>query len=227
MPLEQTGNAITFYAFYTDSGQGKTGLTVTASVIEVQVDGTATEIVTDAAATEVGRGVYRYLLASGSVGEEGEYIAIFETSGTVDQDHIAACWVIERAGIENLDASIQTVDTVADGIKAVTDNLPDSGALSTIDTNVGAILADTGTDGVAISQSVQQAIADEVLTRGVGNVEDSAESASLGELLLGAFESEIDEDADEWVIYKTDHITVFARRTLTLSNSARLITGVT
>lgn len=53
-----------------------------------------------------------------------------------------------------LDGKIDTLDTVADGIKAVTDNLPDSGALSslataaalaTVDTNVDAILVDTGT----------------------------------------------------------------------------------
>lgn len=51
-------------------------------------------------------------------------------------------------------ADIATVDTVADGIKAVTDNLPDSGALTslatasalaTVDGNVDAILVDTGT----------------------------------------------------------------------------------
>ena len=41
--------------------------------------------------------------------------------------------------------SVNTVDTVVDGIKAVTDNLPDSGALTTIDTNIDAILVDTGT----------------------------------------------------------------------------------
>ena len=51
-------------------------------------------------------------------------------------------------------ATIATVDTVVDGIKAVTDNLPDSGALSslatasalaTVDTNVDSVLVDTGT----------------------------------------------------------------------------------
>jgi len=61
-------------------------------------------------------------------------------------------------------AALATVDTVVDaikavtdnlpdsgslndlaGIKAVTDNLPDSGALTTIDSNVDAILVDTGT----------------------------------------------------------------------------------
>jgi len=41
-------------------------------------------------------------------------------------------------------AALTTVDTVVDGIKAVTDNLPDSGALTTLLNNVAAVLADTG-----------------------------------------------------------------------------------
>lgn len=40
-------------------------------------------------------------------------------------------------------ADLATVDTVVDGIKAVTDNLPDSGALTTISTSVTNIVADT------------------------------------------------------------------------------------
>ena len=51
-------------------------------------------------------------------------------------------------------SALTTVDSVADGIKAVTDNLPDAGALTslatasalaTVDSNVDAILVDTGT----------------------------------------------------------------------------------
>lgn len=45
-----------------------------------------------------------------------------------------------EANIGNLDASIATVDTVVDAIKAVTDNLPNSGALS----DLATILTDTG-----------------------------------------------------------------------------------
>lgn len=63
-----------------------------------------------------------------------------ETMGTVETN------------IDNCDAPISTVDTVVDAIKAVTDNIPDSGALSTIDGKidtidgiVDAILVDTGT----------------------------------------------------------------------------------
>lgn len=53
-----------------------------------------------------------------------------------------------------LDGKLNTIDTVVDAIKAITDNLPDSGALTsiaqasalgTVDANVDAILVDTGT----------------------------------------------------------------------------------
>ena len=58
------------------------------------------------------------------------------------------------ATLSTIEGKVDTVDTVADGIKAVTDNLPDSGALSslatasalaTVDTNVDSVLVDTGT----------------------------------------------------------------------------------
>ena len=44
-------------------------------------------------------------------------------------------------GLGALKALIDTVDTVADAVKAVTDNLPNSGALSDIDTGVNAVEA--------------------------------------------------------------------------------------
>lgn len=45
----------------------------------------------------------------------------------------------------NLNAPVGTVDTVVDAIKAVTDNLPNSGALTDLSGDVSAILTDTGT----------------------------------------------------------------------------------
>ncbi|MGD8499061.1 MAG: hypothetical protein PVJ86_00345 [Phycisphaerales bacterium] len=130
MPIEQLSNAIIFYAFYTNDGVGETGLTVTIDVYE----GTnGTPIVNGGSATELAGGLYYYTLTSGSVDAVGEYVAVFKTtSEDVDQKHLPAIWTIGRAGVENLDAPIATVDTVADAIKAVTDNLPDSGALTSI-----------------------------------------------------------------------------------------------
>jgi 5-hydroxyisourate hydrolase-like protein (transthyretin family) len=96
--LEQTGNALIFYAHYIESKVGKTGLTVTVDVYR-----NGTEIVTAGNTTEVGDGLYKYQLASGSNNAEGEYICIFKTAtSTVDQQHIPALWVVNKAGTEYL-----------------------------------------------------------------------------------------------------------------------------
>lgn len=210
MPIEQVGNAVTFPAFYTNNGLGATGLTVTVDVWEIQADGTSTKIVSAGSATEVGGGAYRYVLAAGSVDEIGEYVAIFMTAGTVDQAHIASSWTIGRAGIENLDAVISSRGTEA--------------KQDIIDTNVDAILLDTGTDGVAISQAVRQAIADEILSRGIANVEDAADATSLATLVLAAFESVI--VGALWTIYKTDHSTTFTTKPVVTSPAADPIVEV-
>lgn len=118
--IEQIGNALVFYAFYTTLGIGQTGLTVSVDVYK-----NGLSLLSNQAASEVGGGIYMYTLASGSVDAEGEYIAIFKTvTVTVDQQHLPALWVVEKAGVENLNAPIATVDTVVDAIKAKTDNLP-------------------------------------------------------------------------------------------------------
>ena len=107
MPLEQTGVALTFYAFYVASKQGVTGLTVTVDVWRVNTSASPTQVVTAGSATAVGGGLYLYQLASASVTVEGEYVAIFKTtSSTPDQQHIPAIWVVSKAGTEYLDASV-------------------------------------------------------------------------------------------------------------------------
>ena len=96
--LEQTANALMFYAHFVETKVGKTGLTVTVDVYR-----NGTEIVTGGSATEVGDGLYSYTLSSGSNNAEGEYICIFKTAtSTVDQQHIPALWVVNKAGTEYL-----------------------------------------------------------------------------------------------------------------------------
>ena len=107
MPLEQTGVALTFYAFYVASKQGVTALTVTVDVWRINTSASPTQVVTAGSATAVGGGLYLYQLASASVTVEGEYVAIFKTtSSTPDQQHIPAIWVVSKAGTEYLDASV-------------------------------------------------------------------------------------------------------------------------
>lgn len=109
MSWEQIGNEIVFSAFYVESKIGKTGLTVTVDVYR-----NGTQIVTGGSAVEVGGGLYTYALASGSVTVAGEYLAVFKTAtATVDQQHIPSAWLVGRAGVENLDQSVNAVNNNA------------------------------------------------------------------------------------------------------------------
>lgn len=109
MSWEKLTQDITFYAFYLASKVGKTGITVTVDVWEHTRAGTATEIVTGGSATEIGDGLYKYVLSSASVDAIGEYIAVFKTAdATVDAQHIPAIWIVGRSGVENLDAAVSS-----------------------------------------------------------------------------------------------------------------------
>ncbi len=120
------------------------------------------------------------------------------------------------------------LDLLIDAIKAVTDALPDAGALN----DLAAILADTNelqTDDVpgliaALNDPTAIAIADAVLSRGVANVEDAADTTSLAALVLAAFESSV--AGAVWTIRKTGGAN-FVVKTVTLDGAAAPIVGVT
>ena len=125
MSWEKLTQDITFYAFFVASKQGKTGITVTVDVWEHTRAGVATEIVNGGSATEIGDGLYKYVLSAASVDAIGEYVAVFKTAdSSVDQQHIPALWVVGRSGVENLDAAISsrnattppTANAIADAI---------------------------------------------------------------------------------------------------------------
>jgi hypothetical protein len=146
--LEQIGNQIKFVAFFTDGGEGKTGLTVTVDVRNPA----GTLIQTGIAATEIGGGLYSHTLTSGSTTTEGEYTAIFKTAGTVDQAHLPSLWSIGRAGIECLDATITSVSGGSGSIEyteTVTDenDNPLDGVAVTVrpENNVAATATASGT----------------------------------------------------------------------------------
>lgn len=70
--LDQLGNPEGFEAFYTVGGVAKIGLSVTVNVR----DPTGVQIVTGAAATEVGDGFYTYTLAASQATTAGTYRAV-------------------------------------------------------------------------------------------------------------------------------------------------------
>ena len=108
-------------------------------------------------------------------------------------------------------------------ITEIQNGLATSAALATVDANVDQILLDTGTDGVVISTSQAQALADEVLKRSVTNTQDSADAHSLAAIVLGILESS--RSSTTWTIKKTDG-TPFTTKTLTLDSEADPVIGV-
>lgn len=183
---ENSGNSVIYYAHYTEGGVNKTGLTVTITVYEVIRDGTKTEVVTDGACTEIGAGLYRYLLASASVDAAAEYIGVFHTATEgVDAQDIPAMWVIDRAGTEKLDTGItladdaitaskfdestafplKSADTGATQVARVgadSDTLETlSGEIAAVKAETAAILDDTGTSGVLLSTRALGSIFDD------------------------------------------------------------------
>ena len=101
--IAQIGESLRFQAAYLAAGVGATGLTVTATVYSPA----GTALITGDAGTEVGDGLYSYVLAGASVTTVGEYTAVFKTvSAAVDQQWLYAVFSVGRAGLANLDASI-------------------------------------------------------------------------------------------------------------------------
>jgi hypothetical protein len=86
---------LAFYAFYSESGIGVTGLSVT---INIYKNGVLT--ITDGEATEVGDGLYKYTLDSVHVDANGEYVGVFKTaSDLVTQKHLPVIWEVVRDDI--------------------------------------------------------------------------------------------------------------------------------
>ena len=128
--LEQVSTSVKFVAFYTASKTGKTGLTVTVDIYNPS----GSQIVTGGSATAIGGGLYSYTLSTNN-SAEGEYAAIFKTAdSTVDAQHIPSLWVLGRAGVENLDASVSSRSTLtAAQVNAEADTaLADVGLTGTI-----------------------------------------------------------------------------------------------
>lgn len=101
---QQTGQRITFYAFYTASKVGKTGLTVTVDVRR-ELDGFV--VSNNVAATEVGGGIYKYIVPGIGTTTASDYLAVFKTAdSTVDQQHVMAePWSVGLTWVNNLDVT--------------------------------------------------------------------------------------------------------------------------
>lgn len=191
--LTKQGVALTFYAFYVASKQGKTGLTTTVDVYETT---SGSPIVSAASATELGGGLYYYTLASGSVDASGAYVAVFKTAdSSVDQQWIPALWVTDTE-LKNLDAAVSTRLATA----GYTAPLDASGTQTAAAAALTAYDAATGADVAAISvpsaATVADAVWDEALsghatagTAGALLTASGAASDPLLNLVPGAYAS--------------------------------------
>lgn len=99
-----------------------------------------------------------------------------------------------------------------------------SADIAAVKSDSAAILSDTGTDGVVLSTAQMQSLADIVLGRSVSNIDSTASTHSLYELIEAILES--NTSSGSWVIYKTNGSTTFNTRTLATDANAAPIVGV-
>ena len=171
-----------------------TGLALTSSVdaVDTVVDGI--KAVTD------------NLPDSGALSSLATASALATVDGNVDS-------VLEDTGttlpatLSTIDGKVDTVDTVADAIKAVTDNLPDSGALSslatasavaTVDSNVDAVLVDTGTTLPATLSTIEGKVDTvDAVADGIKAVTDNLpDSGALSSLATASALATVDGNVD-------------------------------
>ena len=207
MSWEQTGNAIKFYAFFVASKAGKSGLTPTVYVAR---NGSA--IVTAGNATEVDAtnlpGLYSYELAGASVTVEGEYVAVFRTAdSTVDAQHIPSLWIVGRAGVENLDATISSrLAAAAYSADPSAATVADAVWDETLSGHAGA-----GSAGAALSAA--GGAADPLLNDVPGSYPTGSAGAALGRIGNNTVTvvSPVATDGDISLYYGDDYYTVDAQ----------------
>ena len=106
--LKQLSQAIRFEAFFTANKQGKTGLVVTCDVYR---DGT--QIVTGAAGSATGGGLYSYTLAGASAGTAGNYVAVFKTTdSSVDLQHVPSLFTVGESWVQRVDENVSAAKTL-------------------------------------------------------------------------------------------------------------------
>jgi hypothetical protein len=149
--LEQISNILQFDSFFTSSGAGKTGLTVTVDVYRG-----ASQVVTAGSATEIGGGFYTYQLSSGSVTNKNNYRAVFKTTDTtVDQQHIPALWVVGSTWIQYLDTALSSLALAATALSSaiwtntLATNLGTTN--STVSTNLDVAVSTRAPSSTAVS----------------------------------------------------------------------------
>ena len=122
-------------------------------------------------------------------------------------------------------AALGTADDAVLLAIAALNNLGSVEAQAAAEAALTAYDAATGTDVNAATSGLPTAteIADAILSRGVGNVEDTADAHSLAAIVLATLESLM--SGTTWTIYKTNGVTPFTTKTLTVDANADPVVG--
>ncbi|RYX84202.1 hypothetical protein EON83_10930 [bacterium] len=143
----QLNNPIYFQAPFVASKVGKTGLTVTVNVWR-----NGSSVVSGAAATEIGDGLYSYTLASGSVGTAGSYVAVFKTTDTtVDSQVVYSLWVAGLNWVQFIDGSIAALPGLIWNALTSTFTVAGSAGKRIVDFLTGDIFARIGVNGAGLT----------------------------------------------------------------------------
>lgn len=139
-------------------------------------------------------------------------------SDPADASDIAASFATVNTKLDTIDDFIDTeITTLITNVDALPTNAELATALGTADDATLAAIA-------ALTIPSANTVADAVLTRGVSNVQDTADTTSLAALILATFESSV--SGTTWTIRKTGG-TTFVVKTLTVDADADPVIGVT
>ena len=224
--IEQISTPVKFVAFYTANKTGTTGLTVTVDVYSPA----GSQIVTAAAATAIGGGLYSYTLSTNN-STEGEYAAIFKTTdATVDSQHIPSLWVLGRAGVENLDATVSsrlatsgyTAPSAAPTVTAIRQEMDaNSIKLANLDATVSSRLAGSAYSAAPTTAQIATAVEGSLLNEADGQAVLNAIVGAIGNTNLSEVSLVAAVRADlERVGGKIDSIPTTAAPTATANATA-------
>ena len=247
VPQKAVAYRVTFPVFDND-GDLVSGITPDS---EISKDGAAFSDATNEA-TEIASSSGIYYLDLTSSETDCDTLAVIVKSATADMKTTPIILYPEEAGDIRVDVTQLSGDSTAannaelffdgTGYAAAnstigtcttntdmrgTDSAATAAALATVDGIVDAILADTGTDGVALSAAVCNKLADHILRRSSASAEASSDGDTLAfRSLIGAMSklhNKIEVIANTLTIYKSDDTSSLGTQTLTTSSGAQPI----
>lgn len=206
------------FAFDRTDNTPKTGdaANITANI---QIDFAAAAGTNDLNPTELEDGYYSFDLTQAET--NGDQLVIYPASGTADIQVIGVPGAIFTSPASFPDNVVQTGDTyaLANG----------STGFVAIDTVVDSILLDTGTDGVEISATIANKIADHIIRRSLSTALASSDGDTKAfRSLAGAISKLVNKIAisgSTLTIYEDDDTTSLGTQNLTTDAAADPITG--